>query len=309
VGIEPDVIFGLAFAMFVTGVIGARTFYVIQYWDEIRADRLLNTLANIINVVGGGLVVYGSLMGAAVGFVYYARKVELPLLKLADLIAPSLALGLSLGRIGCLLNGCCFGGLSQQPWAMTFPADSPPYLQQKSLGMLYGFRIDPDDQGLRVREIPSTRLPAGLATGDRIMSINDTPVATLEEASTILLGSGPRLTLGVESGRTVDVSVSELPHRSLPVHPTQIYSSIDGFVLFLVALAYYPYRTRDGQVIAILLTMYAATRFLIEEIRTDETSILGTGLTISQNVSILMAIAMAALWWYILRQPRLVTKL
>jgi phosphatidylglycerol:prolipoprotein diacylglycerol transferase len=69
-------------------------------------------------------------------------------------------------------------------------------------------------------------------------------------------------------------------------------------------LAYYPFRRRDGEVIALLLTLYPVSRFLLEYIRKDEGGQFGTNLTISQNVSLLMLAGVAVLWYYILRRPR-----
>jgi len=65
----------------------------------------------------------------------------------------------------------------------------------------------------------------------------------------------------------------------------------------------YPYRRRDGSIFATLLIVYPITRFVLEIIRTDEGAIGQTGLTISQNVSIVMLLAGVALWIYILRRP------
>ncbi|MCX6601921.1 MAG: prolipoprotein diacylglyceryl transferase, partial [bacterium] len=60
-----------------------------------------------------------------------------------------------------------------------------------------------------------------------------------------------------------------------------------------------------GEVFALLMSIYPITRFLIEGLRNDEAAIYGTGLSISQNVSIVLLLCAAALWFYILRQPRL----
>ena len=67
---------------------------------------------------------------------------------------------------------------------------------------------------------------------------------------------------------------------------------------------YYPFRRRDGEVIALLLTIHPISRFLLEIIRTDEPAVWGTGLSISQNISLLILVLAAGLWFYILRQPR-----
>ena len=71
----------------------------------------------------GGLVFYGGLAGAVIACVLFARIHKLPLWKIADILAPSLALGYMIGRFGCLMNGCCFGRECSLPWAVRFPAD------------------------------------------------------------------------------------------------------------------------------------------------------------------------------------------
>ena len=121
-GLDPEIILSLAIWLVVCGVIGARLFYVIEYWDEKFAGRSpRDTLLEILNVPEGGLVIYGGFIGAAAGFVVFMRKHKLPLLAMADLVAPSFMIGLALGRIGCFLNGCCYGGETDWPWAVTFP--------------------------------------------------------------------------------------------------------------------------------------------------------------------------------------------
>ena len=69
----------------------------------------------------------------------------------------------------------------------------------------------------------------------------------------------------------------EIPARSLPVYPTQIYSSLDALLLTLLLLAYDPFRRRDGELFALMLSVYAMTRFLIEILRTDEAADLRHG--------------------------------
>jgi phosphatidylglycerol---prolipoprotein diacylglyceryl transferase len=94
----------------------------------------------------------------------------------------------------------------------------------------------------------------------------------------------------------------ELP-RSIPIHPTQIYSAIDGFLLLFVLLAYEPFQRRSGELLALLLTLHPISRFLLEVIRIDEASMFGTGLSISQLISIIALAGAVILWVYILRQP------
>ena len=114
-----------------------RLFYVIEYWDKFQRDTLAETLLAMVNVTQGGLVVYGSLLAGGAALIVFVCKYHLPGLALADLIAPGVMLGVGLGRIGCFLNGCCYGGISDLPWAVQFPPGSPAYIDQVQRGELY----------------------------------------------------------------------------------------------------------------------------------------------------------------------------
>src|SRR3954469_2638632 len=190
-GLNPEIILSLAIWLVVCGVIGARLFYVAEYWDESFAGRSpRDTFLEVINIPEGGLVIYGGLVGAAVGFTIFVVKHGLPLLAMADLMAPSMAIGLAFGRIGCFLNGCCYGGETDLPWHVTFPkfssrfeatqpADlqrfSPPYTDQASHGELHGFRMNSkgDEPAVVTRVGPgSGAAKAGLKVGDSIVAIN-----------------------------------------------------------------------------------------------------------------------------------------
>ncbi len=310
VGLNHDLILSLAFWMFVFGMIGGRLFHVIEYWDQNFSGKgLRETLLAVLNFPAGGLVIYGAFIGAVAAFVWFARAHKLPLLATADLIAPSLMVGLAFGRIGCLLNGCCFGGVADVPWAVTFPAGSPSYEDQLLHGEMYGFRLaDLDGRPVVARIVAGTpAAEAGLAVGDQIVAVSGYDVSTRDQAEAVLaqlqIAQQP-ITLQLASGRTASLPAAALPSRSLPVHPTQLYSSINAALLAAFLWAYYPLRRRDGEVIALLLTIYPVARFLLEMIRVDESPIFGTGLSISQNVSILILVGAAGLWAYLLRQPR-----
>jgi prolipoprotein diacylglyceryltransferase len=73
--------------------------------------------------------------------------------------------------------------------------------------------------------------------------------------------------------------------KPLPVYPTQIYSAAGNFVLCLLLLTLARFSKRDGEVFVFMLMAYAILRFCIEMIRDDEASFVGTGFTVSQNVS------------------------
>ena len=122
----------------------------------------------------------------------------------------------TIGRIGCFLNGCCWGDACQLPWAVQFPRDSGPWRSEVARGLI----------------APSSE-------------------------------------------------------HSLPLHPTQLYSTIDGFVLMFLLLTFYPLRKRDGEVIALLMVTYPILRFLVEQLRNDE-GIFLLGMTISQVISVVL---------------------
>ncbi len=307
-GVHPDVIYSLAFWMFLGGIAGARLFYVFQYWDRFVREDVLATLLAMVNVIPGGLVVYGSLIGALLAGGVFLRLRRLPVLAMADLVAPSLALGLALGRIGCLLNGCCFGGVCEQPgWCVRFPESSPPYAHQRAHGQLHGFRVGAEGKGavptVRVVDPSGPAAVAGLEPGAVIRAIDGRPVTQLAQATGHLSVAGPRLELETDRGH-VTIALDALPARSRPVHPVQLYSAINAALLCLLLWAWYPFRRRDGELFAALLLIYPITRFLLERIRTDEPGQLQTHLTISQLVSFGLVALALGLGLYLIRQPR-----
>jgi phosphatidylglycerol:prolipoprotein diacylglycerol transferase len=103
----------------VGGIIGARVVYVTTYWKTQFADQ---PWTEVFMVQHGGLVYYGGLIGSTVAGVLYLTWKKAPVWKIADILAPSIALGSVFGRIGCLLNGCCYGYACSLPWAIHFPA-------------------------------------------------------------------------------------------------------------------------------------------------------------------------------------------
>jgi len=97
---------------------------------------------------------------------------------------------------------------------------------------------------------------------------------------------------------SITVPVADLPARSRAVYPTQIYSAINAFLLCLVLWFYWTIRKYDGEVFALMLILYSVGRFLMELIRIDEKGQLGTGLTISQLISVAMIILGVSLLAY-----------
>lgn len=303
-GLPGDRIWDLSFWVFLCGILGGRIFYVVQKWEQF--DR---PFVQFFAIWQGGLVVYGAAIGALVAFVIFAIRHKIPPLWLLDLVAPALGLGLAIGRIGCLLNGCCYGDYCDTRLAIQFPAGSPPQYKMVADGnqTRLGFVTNQDDRRVLLVEPGTPAAKAGLAPGDEIVAVNGKPTLTPDAVEQALLFLGANSEAGYTSlirnpleslaytgkfSLTVDrdgvEKVMEMtPAPSLPIQPTQIYSSIDGLVLFFFLYAWYPYRKRDGQMIALFAMAYAITRFLIEYLRSDEAAF-SDGLTISQNVSLIM---------------------
>ena len=117
-GVGAEAVLDLGPWLIVGAIVGARALFVATNWREEFAGR---PFIEVLRVWHGGLVYYGGLVGASLGCVLYARRKGLRLWKLADILAPSIALGQVFGRVGCLLNGCCYGRACHLPWAIRFP--------------------------------------------------------------------------------------------------------------------------------------------------------------------------------------------
>src|SRR5208282_5939882 len=112
--ISRETAYDLVFWCMLWGIIGARIFYVFIEWSYF-SDNLLE----IPMLQKGGLAWQGGFLGGALAGVWFARSRKLSLRPLIDLVAPYIALGQSIGRIGCFLNGCCYG--KPVSWGIYFP--------------------------------------------------------------------------------------------------------------------------------------------------------------------------------------------
>lgn len=112
--ITMDIILDLVFWVVLCGILGARIFYILLNSSYFFAHPL-----EMIMIHKGGLAWQGSLIGGVISGVVFIRVRHLPLLKMLDLTAPYIALGQSVGRIGCFLNGCCYG--KEVSWGIYFP--------------------------------------------------------------------------------------------------------------------------------------------------------------------------------------------
>ena len=233
-GVPTDLIWDMAFCLFLVGIAGGRLFYLVQKRDEVFANvhDVGGFMNAVFNLSQGGLVLYGALLAGAAAFFTFCHYRRVSPLGLLDIITPSIFIGIGFGRIGCFLNGCCYGDECSLPWAVQFPRGSAAF------------------EALVFKQLIS------------------------EDASWTPL-----------------------------LHPTQLYSALDGFLIAALTFWYFRHRRRNGECFAVALMIYPVTRFVIEILRNDEGGQLGTSLTISQWVSIGLLIVNLGYMVWLSRRP------
>jgi phosphatidylglycerol:prolipoprotein diacylglycerol transferase len=303
-GILPDTIVGLGFWMMLGGIIGARLFYVVQKWNEYEYLNGWNRLIDIFKLTEGGLVIYGGVAGGLIAGGAFCWRHHLKLTATADLIAPGFLIGYSIGRIGCLLHGCCFGGVctAELP-SIRFPAGSVPYNSQLASGELLGIKLDKDQRSPAI--IADVR-PESLADQAQIVPGQQLQALTwgeVGERGSSLAPPAMRADLRVD-GEPISFTAEQLPALSLPTHPSQIYASINALLLCLLIWHIQPLPRRDGVTFCLAVVLYAFSRFLLEGVRSDEAGQFGTSLTIAQIVGLVSGLTALLAWWALSRFPR-----
>ncbi|MGA1875502.1 MAG: prolipoprotein diacylglyceryl transferase [bacterium] len=207
-GEEPEKIMDLGFYLIISAIIGARLLFVFLNVKEYLAHPL-----NIFKIWEGGLVFHGGLIfGLLAGFLY-VKGHHLSIWKFTDIIAPALALGQSIGRIGCLMAGCCYGKETTCPWGIVF--------------------TDPNS----------------------------------------------------------------LAVQNVHLHPTQIYSSVCVFSLFIFLLWLRKRKSFEGQIFWTYVALYSVARFIIDFFRGDELPAFFHIFSFTQVLSLALFIsALYSLW-------------
>ena len=255
-GQDPDRVSSVAMYALLSGIIGARIFYVIHHNDMFTGRPM-----EVFAIWQGGLELLGGVI-AAIGFVwFYLWKFKLPKRLYLDILGIGLMVGLGFGRLGCLMNGCCYGKCSDVSWAVQFPYGSPAFYSQ----------IGPD--GARNRPEPLWNLPGDYYEDGYLKDFDE---LTDEQQGAVKHG-------GLYCTR--------------PVHPTQIYSSICAFTLagILYGIWLMIGRRKPGVVLGCMFILYGPVRFWLETLRDDNPFegawwIIYKGGTISQNIGIYMVI-------------------
>jgi len=220
-GLPEQKIFDFSLYVLAAAILGAKALLVIVEWRRFAANP-----RSLVEVLRSGGVFYGGLIAATAVGIWYMQKQRLPAWKVADMGAPSIALGEAIGRWGCFAAGCCYGK----------PTDGP-------LGVRF---TDP----------------------------------FAHEAV----------------GTPLDV----------PLHPSQIYLSVNAFLIFLILQWAYRRRTFDGEVFWLYVLLYAITRGFIENFRGDSVRgfLIPGILSTSQFIGLVAAAAAVGMLVFLSRRRR-----
>lgn len=190
--IDPNPITDLSVLIIIAAILGSRFLYVIYHLDEFRGRWLdtINPFQSNGQIGLAGLTMLGGVVASIIVSFWYLWRKKLPALKIADIMIPSVAMGIFLTRIGCFFNGCCFGKPGHVPWGVKFPESS-------MAGFIY------PDQAL---------------------------------------------------------------------HPTQLYSSLYGLLMFALLLLIERRKKFDGELFSWFLVFYGVSRFTVDFYRYYEAS-------------------------------------
>lgn len=111
-GLDSEKVYNSLIYIIISSIIGARLSYVAAYPYQF------SNLIEIFKIWGGGLTFLGGFLGGLIGFIIYAKISKIDFWKYADLLAPSLALGIAITRIGCFIDWHCYGIPTNLPWGV-----------------------------------------------------------------------------------------------------------------------------------------------------------------------------------------------
>lgn len=287
-GIDPELFVNAGLIALVTGVAGARLSHVLenlgQYTDPHRTFSA--NLWDAVNIRSGGLTFYGGFLLATPCTIAYGLLKKIPIRLGMDIVAPCLMIGLGFGRVGCFLNGCCYGAECDLPWAVRFPYHSNAYLDEYHGAGGKTFK----DHALQEPPYEVIRADKELLSADDIARSPDfSPV----QKQNLLL------------------EVRDLESNAL--HPAQLYSTITALLIAGLLAAYFTLKPIPGRVFALMLLVESPTRFILEMLRA-EPPVVGRGsvparlaslppMSFSMVLSVGLFAAGVVLWFAFRRRP------
>ncbi|MCJ7497615.1 MAG: prolipoprotein diacylglyceryl transferase, partial [candidate division Zixibacteria bacterium] len=113
-GVKPEKIIDLTLLVLISSLLGSRLFYVVYHLDEFQGHfwDVINPFQSSGEIGIGGLSMMGGVVLSVVAGAVYLFLKKMPVWKIADIVSPSFASGLGFARIGCFLNGCCPGKIT-----------------------------------------------------------------------------------------------------------------------------------------------------------------------------------------------------
>jgi phosphatidylglycerol:prolipoprotein diacylglycerol transferase len=118
-GLDEDKLVSVIVVTLIASILGARVLYVLEHIEDYRGHW-----GGVLAVWQGGLTLYGGIIAGTLAGLWTARRMGMPMWQVADSLAPSIALGTAFGRVGCYLNGCCYGKPTGASWGVVYPPDS-----------------------------------------------------------------------------------------------------------------------------------------------------------------------------------------
>ncbi len=246
-------------------VITGRLFYCFQYTNLYSWQVFI--------FWQGGLIFHGGFICSVITVAYYCHKHKIAIIPIADILIIGVAIGLGLARIGCFLNGCCFGIECPHPsiFAVQYPPDSIPArsVNLRGINLQHIWKY----YGTENSEYIDNCCDSSKNCSDQPLSHNS------------ILSSFPQ----------------HLPkdiYKDIfrPIYATQLLSSLKGFLLFFFLFWFYPRRKYDGEVVLLFGIFYSLARFSIEIIRFDTPFLWGTGFTDGQLFSLAVFFISSGIW-------------
>ena len=279
------------------GIVGARVFHFVQYNEDY------DSWTQFFQIWKGGIVFYGGLIGGFICCTIYILKHKLNYWVVSEVCGPVIPIGIAFARLGCFLNGCCFGKTcaAESFAAVRFPAyplteplqSSPAFKHQGDVLRDQIGGVDNQIVGLReqiAELVPSQGTEASAELTAQIQGIQER-IGGLE---------GQGVVLDEQLRTLANSGFSEW------IWPSQLFSSLGAMVIFGLLMVWSRFFARKpGESFFMLLVLYAPFRFWMETFRDDSPASWWGGMTAGQAVGVpLLVIGLVGMAWLRFGNPR-----